>query len=418
MVRTPLWFVFIVGMLGLSGAASAQDRLFVSGGVAQPPYTEELAALDDFGASLGSRSPLVHQPLIAGGRYAPTATDYCESVPCAIVDWQGVVHHLPYAFTSIVATDPVQPRVFVQTASGSVDAVDVETGFVTPMFPASLSVSGPCRYAFSVARLFCPEGGSAPSLRVFATSGAYGETPQAVGTVASRPFGSPTWLVTPDGSRLFANTPGAESDALVLTYIASGASLSVALPPFWELAWDDFNERLFVTPNPRLGHAFTKDLGYLGSAYLPFPLSALAVSAATGRLYVRGLVPQSAGYGDAYTAAFDSRTFAQLSPTVHTQGFGGGPRVTVLSPPGAPRDVAAVVSGRDVTLTWTNVGGASSFLLDIGVVPGQTALTIPLSWQSQAAFAAVPPGTYFVRIRGANAFGVGQPSTDARISVP
>lgn len=418
MASTLLWLASFVGVLGLSAAAAAQDRLFVSGGVPQLPYTEEIRALDNFGASLGPRSPLVHQPLIAGGRYAAAATNFCDITPCVVVDWQGVAHPIPYAFISIVATDPVRPRVFVQTATGAVDAVDVESGAATTMFSAATSVSSSCRYAFSAARLYCAEGGSAPSLRVFGTSGATGETPQVVGTVASRPFASPVWLVTPDGSRLFAGTPGTESDVLVLTYIATGASLSAALPPFYELAWDDFNERLIVAPNPRLGHVFTKDLAYLGSAYMPFPFSALAVSPATGRLYVRGLFPQSAGFGEAYTSVFDSRTFAQLTPTVYSQGFGGPPRVTVLSPPGTPRDVAAVVSGRDVTLTWTNVGAASSFLLDVGVAPGHAVLTIPLSWQSQAAFGAVPPGTYYVRLRGSNVFGVGRPSAEARIVVP
>lgn len=410
--------VVLSGALGLAGSAMAQERLFVSGGVAQQPYTEEIAAFDDFGSSLGPRSHLVHQPLIAGGRYAVSATTYCQSTPCLVVDWQGVAHPLPYAFVSIVATDPVQPRVFVQTASGAVDAVDVETGAVAPMFPASLAIAGPCRYAFSAARLFCVEGGSAPSLRVFATSGVHGETPEVVGTVASRPSSSPVWLVTPDGARLFAGTPGDDSNLLVLTYLATGATLTFALPPFWDLAWDDFNERLLVMPAPRLGHAFTKDLAYLGSVYLPFPLSALAVSPATGRMYLRGLFPQSAGYGDAYTAAFDSRTYAPLTPAVHTQGFGGPPRVTVLGPPGAPRDLAAVVSDKDVTLSWTNVGAASSFAVEVGVAPGQTALTAPRSWQPQAAFAAVPPGTYYVRIRGANAFGAGRPSNEVRVVVP
>ena len=205
---------------------------------------------------------------------------------------------------------------------------------------------------------------------------------------------------------------------LVLTYVATGTSVSAALPPFHDLAWDDFNERLLVGPAPFVGHAFTKDLAYLASARFPFTSTALAVSPATGRLYVRGLFAQSAGYGEAYTTAFDSRTYAQLTPTVYSEGFGGPPRVTALSPPGTPRDVAAVVSGRDVTLTWTNVGAASSFLLDLGVAPGQTAFTIPLSWQSQAAFGTVPPGTYHVRLRGANAFGVGRPSAEARIVVP
>ncbi len=418
MASTIRWLVFVVAALGLAGAAAAQDRLFVSGGVAQPPYNEEIGAIGNFGMSLGPISPLVHQPLIAGGRYVAAATANCDLVPCVVVDWQGVAHPLPYAFVSIVATDPVRPRVFVQTATGAVDAVDVETGFVTPMFAASDAVSGSCRYAFSVARLFCVESGTAPPLRVFATSGTPGETPQVVGTVADSTFALRSWLVPPDGSRLFAGETGAVSSRLVLTYISSGARVIAGLPAASDLAWDDFNERLLVVPGPRIGHAFTKDLAYLGSASFPFTLTAVTVSAATGRLYARGLAAQSAGYGDAYTAAFDSRTYAPLTPVVHTQGFGGPPRVTVFSPPGVPRDVSAVVHGRDVTVTWTNVGAASAFLLDVGVAPGQTALTVQVSAQSQAAFAAVPSGTYYVRLRGANVFGIGRASAEVRVVVP
>jgi len=410
------WLV-VGGALGLSWPAAAQDRLFVSGGVPQIPYTEEIAADGAFGASLGPRSHLVHQPLIAGARYVAATTDFCDLTPCVIVDGQGVAHLLPYAFVRIAATDPVRPRVFVQTASGAIDAVDVETGAISPMFTTSTPVSGSCRYAFSAARLFCLEAGAASTLRVFSTSGA-SEAPQVVGTVASVAFGSPPWLVTPDGARLFSGENSAGSARLTLTYVASGARVSVDLPSARELAWDDFHERLLVVPAPQVGHALTKDLGYLGSASFPFTVTAITVSAATGRLYARGLAAQSAGYGDAYTAAFDGRTYAPLTPVVHTQGFGGPPRVTVFSAPGAPRDLAAVVHGGDVAVSWTNVGAASVFLLDVGVAPGQTTLTVQVSSQSQAAFAAVPSGTYYVRLRGANAFGIGRPSTEVRVVVP
>lgn len=417
MASTVVRLVVLLGVLGLSGAASAQDRLMVSGGVPTMPYTEEITSGTPFGVSLGPRSPLVHQPLIAGGRYVPSATAFCDLQPCLIVDGQGAARALPYAFVSIVAVDPVRPRVFVQTAAGAVDAVNVETGVVTPMFTVATPMSGSCRYAFAAARLFCVEAAATPALRVFSTAGA-GEAPQLAGTVASVAYGSPPWLVTPDGARLFSGDNSATPARLTLTYVATGARVSVDLPAVWELAWDDFHERLLVVPAPKLGHAFTKDLAYLGSASFPFTVTALTTSAATGRLYARGLAAQSAGYGDAYTAAFDGGTYAPLTPVVHTQGFGGPPRITVLSPPGAPRDVMATVQGRDVTVTWTNVGGASAFLLDVGLAPGQTALTVPVAAQTTAAFDAVPAGTYYVRLRGTNVFGVSRPSADIRVVVP
>lgn len=417
MASTLSRLVVFLGVLGLAGAASAQDRLFVSGGVRTMPYTEEITSRTPFGVSLGPRSPLVHQPLIAGGRYATTATNFCDLTPCRIVDWTGTVRDLPYAFVSIVATDPVRPRVFVQTAAGAVDALDVDTGVVTPMFPAAASMSGSCRYAFSAARLFCVETAATATLRVFSTAGA-GETPQLAGTVASVAYGSPLWLVTPDGARIFSGESATVPARLTLTYVATGARVTVDLPAVWELAWDDFHERLLVVPAHQVGHAFTKDLVHLGSASFPFMVTAITVSAATGRLYARGLDGQSAGYGDAYTAAFDGGTYAMLTPVVHTQGFGGPPRIRVLSPPGAPRDLMAAVQGRDVTVRWTNVGAASAFLLDVGLAPGQTVVTVPVTALTRAAFAAVPAGTYYVRIRGTNAFGTSRPSPDIRIVVP
>ncbi len=409
--------VVLLGVLGLAGVASAQDRLFVSGGVRTMPYTEEITSGPPFGVSLGPRSPLVHQPLIAGGRYVPDRLDFCDITPCVVVDGQGVAHPLPYAFVSIVATDPVRPRVFVRTAAGAVDAVDVETGIVTPMFTVATPTSGSCRYAFSAARLFCVEAAATATLRVFSTAGA-GETPQLAGTVASVAYGSPPWLVTPDGVRLFSGESATAPARLILTYVATGARVTVDLPAVWGLAWDDFHERLLVVPAQQVGHAFTKDLVYLGSASFPFMVTAITVSTATGRLYARGLDGQSAGYGDAYTAAFDGSTYAMLTPVVHTQGFGGPPRITVLSPPGVPRDLTATVHGGDVTVTWTNVGSASAFLLDVGLVPGQTVLTVPVTALTRAAFAAVPAGTYYVRIRGTNAFGTSRPSAEIRIVVP
>lgn len=417
MASTVARLVVLLGVLGLSGAASAQDRLFVSGGVPVMPYTEEITSGTPFGVSLGPRSPLVHQPLIAGGRYATTATNFCDLTPCRIVDWTGTVRDLPYAFVSIVATDPVRPRVFVRTAAGAVDAVDVETGAVTSIFTVATPVSASCRYAFSAATLYCLEAAATATLRVYSTSGD-GGPPQVAATVAAGAFSSPPWLVTPDGARLFAADNATTPARLVLTYLATGTQVSITLPSAWELAWDDFHERLLVVPALRLGHAFSKDLAYLGSASFPFMVTAITVSAATGRLYARGLDGQSAGYGDAYTAAFDGGTYAMLTPVVHTQGFGGLPRVTVLSPPGAPRDVAAAVQGHDVTLTWTNVGAASAFLLDVGLAPGQTALTVPVAAQTRAAFAGIPAGTYYVRLRGTNAFGVSRPSAELRIVVP
>jgi hypothetical protein len=80
--------------------------------------------------------------------------------------------------------------------------------------------------------------------------------------------------------------------------------------------------------------------------------------------------------------------------------------------------VRAVVTGRDVTLQWQNLGAASHFVLDVGLAPGSTDASVFLGPDSHAAFGNVPPGTYYLRLRGGNEFGGGRPSQEIQVVVP
>ncbi|MCC6990770.1 MAG: fibronectin type III domain-containing protein, partial [Acidobacteria bacterium] len=86
--------------------------------------------------------------------------------------------------------------------------------------------------------------------------------------------------------------------------------------------------------------------------------------------------------------------------------------------PGAPRNLVASVSGHDVSLTWRNVGDATAFVVDVGLAPGRTDVSVYHDGGTAATFTGVPSGTYFVRVRGGNTFGGGRPSNEAVVVVP
>ena len=86
-----------------------------------------------------------------------------------------------------------------------------------------------------------------------------------------------------------------------------------------------------------------------------------------------------------------------------------GPRPTV---PGPPSGLLAARSAGGVTFTWlapTNGGAATSYVLQAGLSPGATAVTLA-STTTTLTVPGVPPGTFFVRVRGVNALGTGSPS--------
>ena len=96
--------------------------------------------------------------------------------------------------------------------------------------------------------------------------------------------------------------------------------------------------------------------------------------------------------------------------------------------PGAPSGLTYLVNGRTVTLNWTNSTGTFSFYrLEAGGSPGTTFFTFDTSGlvdptklpQLLSAFGTggVGNGSYYVRIRGANAEGFGPPSNEVIVPV-
>jgi len=128
------------------------------------------------------------------------------------------------------------------------------------------------------------------------------------------------------------------------------------------------------------------------NSFFPIPMRLLAIDLAAGQLV--GDVEVSSTLGHACST------------------------LNLLTAPGPPRNFLASVDGQRVSLVWENVGGASHFVLEVGLAPGRTDLSVALGPDSRASFANVPSGTYYLRLRGGNEFGGGRPSSEIRVAVP
>lgn len=89
-------------------------------------------------------------------------------------------------------------------------------------------------------------------------------------------------------------------------------------------------------------------------------------------------------------------------------------------PPSAPAGLAASVAGATVSLSWTAAGGnAESYVVEAGTSPGQANLaSFDTGALDTALSASAAPGTYYVRIRARNAFGISAPSNEVTVVVP
>ncbi len=97
--------------------------------------------------------------------------------------------------------------------------------------------------------------------------------------------------------------------------------------------------------------------------------------------------------------------------------------VTVPStsnPPAAPGTLAASTSGGGVTLSWgAAAGNATSYVIEAGTASGVLNIgALPTGHLDTSWSVPAPPGTYFVRVRAANAFGLGPATNEVTVVVP
>jgi predicted phage tail protein len=124
----------------------------------------------------------------------------------------------------------------------------------------------------------------------------------------------------------------------------------------------------------------------------------------------------SAPAGTYYWRVFGTNSAGNGAPSAEAQFTLGG-----CAPPGAPQNFThAVGASRVVTLSWaTPVTGAApfSYIVDVGSAPGLTnMLSAPVGGSTSLAVAA-PPGTYYVRVRAANACAATSPASNERMIV-
>jgi hypothetical protein len=92
--------------------------------------------------------------------------------------------------------------------------------------------------------------------------------------------------------------------------------------------------------------------------------------------------------------------------------------VNVPAPPSPPANLLALVNGTSLNLAWRNTfeGGAPASLLIY--VTGPVTGSLPVGLTDQLQFNGVPPGSYTIALRAANAASVSAASNPIVVSVP
>jgi hypothetical protein len=135
-----------------------------------------------------------------------------------------------------------------------------------------------------------------------------------------------------------------------------------------------------------------------GQSLVSFPLSAavttVSVTAPPGTYYVRVVASNSDG------------SSAPSSEIV----------VVVGCQPGSVKNVRVMQRGAEAFLSWNPSGGASSYAVQAGFTPGETALQFNLP--SNTFNVIVPPGAYYARVVPLNGCGGGTPTPDVIVNAP
>jgi hypothetical protein len=397
-----------------AAGVQAQDRLFIG--------TGEIGAFGRFGERIGTAPGAVYGKLVAGGRYIATASGAFDTSTGAFTPAAGGV---------VIAVDPRRPRLFMHDLA-VVSVFDLERHVSTPLFESTglatlLPAPARAQLASDANELFVWHRAAGNGEEVAVVDLASGSVSRRfpIGTV----LGSfSDWRVAADGRRLFV-VDGAE---IRLLDGATGLPLAPPVSGSGKIVDDRVNRRIYVLDAVGRLRAFDDALRPLGQLAVRASCGVVPAvfSSHSGRLYIVESDSQgSQKEGVTYTyflGVFDAATGRRLDSRDVTSAAGlpmgpnfcGPGPLAVITAPGAPQGLAATVSGRDVTLTFTNVGDASGFVLDVGFSPGRTDLSTFVGGATTATFTNVPSGTYYLRVRGGNAFGGGRPSNEVVVTVP
>lgn len=176
--------------------------------------------------------------------------------------------------------------------------------------------------------------------------------------------------------------------------------------------------RLFRRGGPlAVVNATTDDAGQYAFADLPPGTYTVATAAARldNEVYDNVACP-GGSCSTAFIAVNGVGVQVGVGSTVNNINFSLGP---VTGPPGVSGAPVAVNAPGGVQFTWTapQAGGvATSYLFDAGLAPGTTFATLPVATNSLFV-PGVPPGLYYVRVRGVNGAGAGPVSSELTLRV-
>ena len=207
-------------------------------------------------------------------------------------------------------------------------------------------------------------------------------------------------------------------------YIAVG--LASALPPI------EFRETMAVyrTPRPGAPRALTATVSgptvTLGwQPGLPPAATSFAVEVGTtaGGSNV-GVFP--VGTATRVSGGLAAGTYFARVRSMRGSDTGGASSEAIVTvpapstPPGAPGTLTASTANGVVSLSWgAAAGNATTYVVEAGSAAGLTNIGSFATGHLDTTFVTpAPPGTYYVRVRAANAFGIGAPSNEITVVVP
>lgn len=204
--------------------------------------------------------------------------------------------------------------------------------------------------------------------------------------------------------------PGPATDDLEVDVPAYGPSAPPG-PPTRPFAWMS-GRRLTLTWAAAAAGA--EPTGYLVEAGTSAGLANLGSVLVTGQFLTLDPVPD----GFYFLRVRALRGSDQSTPSTEIMLNVGN----VPAPPGAPTALAFTIVGTTVNLSWTAPadGAPASYVLEAGSGPGLADLVRQNTGSSATglAYANVPPGRYYVRVRAVNTLGTGVASNEVVVTVP
>ncbi len=238
-----------------------------------------------------------------------------------------------------------------------------------------------------------------------------------------------SWIYT----RLSGRWARVEPATVALGTVALSGTTVVSGSPY---DGSDPNQNAFYYPGPGIARVYAVAAPATPAApTLTASVSGTTVhlswTAAPGAISYMVEAGTSAGSSNAYngnvgavtqlTTPAPNGTYYVRVRGVNALGIGApsAERVVSVAGPTAPAapTLTASSTGSTLSLSWTAVASATSYVVDAGSAPGATNVYSGNVGAATQLSAAVNSGTYYIRIRAANAAGLGAASNEVAVTV-